>query len=101
MVAAACQYLYLLSLLAVLVQKYKYVKILTPEELCARYMPDDNLLRQDKLPLVVNMPRTNKLEHVDGIYKTGLVEVSPRNFAWRYLPSVDRHVSMLMYADVC
>ncbi len=91
----------MISLLAVLVQRNKYVKILTPEELCARYMPDDHLLRQGKLPLGMKMPRTNKLEHFEGIYKTGLAEASPRNLAWRYLPSVDRHVSTFMYDDVC
>ena len=75
--------------------------MLTPKELSARYTPNDNLLRQGKLPVEVHMPRTNKLEHKQGIYKTGNGENSPRNYAWRYLQSVDRHVSMLTYADVC
>ena len=65
------------------------------------YTPDDNLLRQGRLPMELRMPRTNQVEHRQGIYKTGLAENSPRNYAWRYLQSVDRHVSMLMYADVC
>jgi hypothetical protein len=56
------------------------------------YTPDDNLLRQGRLPVSVRMPRTNKLEHKQGIYKTGLEDVSPRNYAWRYLPAADRHV---------
>ena len=57
------------------------------------YTPDDNLLRNGKLPVMVNMPRTNHLEHLQGIYKTGLAVNNPRNFAWRNLPSVSRHVS--------
>jgi hypothetical protein len=64
------------------------------------YTPDDNLLRQGRLPMELHMPRTNQVEHKQGIYKTGLAENSARNYAWRYLQSVDRHVSMLMYADV-
>jgi hypothetical protein len=74
---------------------------MTPEELRVRYTPDDNLLRQGQLPVEVHMPRTNKLEHKQGTYKTGLGQNSPRNYAWRYLQSVDRYVSMLTYAGVC
>jgi hypothetical protein len=67
------------------------------------WTPDDNLLRQGRLPVVVQMPRTNKLEHYQGIYKTGLEDLSARNYAWRYLPACDRHVCcrILTYADVC
>ena len=57
------------------------------------YTPDDNLLRNGALPVMVNMPRTNHLEHLQGIYKTGLAVNNPRNFAWRNLPSVSRHIS--------
>jgi len=58
----------------------------------AWYTPDDNLLQKGRLPVELGMPRTNKLEQQQGIYKTGLLEFSPRNYAWRFLPSVDRHV---------
>ncbi len=58
----------------------------------AWWTPDDNLLRQGRLPVVVQMPRTNKLEHIQEIYKTGLEDVPPRNYAWRHLPATDRHV---------
>ena len=42
------------------------------------YTPDDNLLRNGKLPVMVNMPRTNHLERLQGIYKTGLAVNNPR-----------------------
>jgi len=61
--------------------------------------PDDNLARevdrQPVLPVMLNMPSTNKHEHAEGIYKTGHNNLEPRNYAWRLLRSVDTHVAYL------
>ena len=46
------------------------------------YTPDDNLVRvtngSPELPVMINMPRTNKYEHENGIYKTGLANFQVR-----------------------
>ena len=57
------------------------------------WLPDDALMKSGDVPVPVNMPRTNKLEHVKGIYKTGLGENLMRNYAWRELPNVDTTVT--------
>ena len=55
------------------------------------YQPDDSLMDAGgRLPVLVNMPATNDLEYVQGLYRTGTAQYKPRNYAWRGLADADR-----------
>jgi hypothetical protein len=57
------------------------------------YQPDDSLVdAAGRLPVLVNMPTTNDLEYVRGLYRTGTAQYKPRSYAWRGLQEADRLV---------
>ena len=57
------------------------------------YQPDDSLLDgAGNLPVALNLPATNDLEYIQGVYKTATANYKPRNYCWRRLQEVDRLV---------
>jgi hypothetical protein len=57
------------------------------------YQPDDSLVDSSgQLPVMLSLPHTNGLEHLAGMYRTGLAEFRPQNYGWRQLQAVDRLV---------
>jgi hypothetical protein len=60
------------------------------------FQPDDSLVDDaGNLPVNLNLPRSNELEQLAGVFKTARPAFKPRNFGWRKLPEVDRLVSFL------
>ena len=63
--------------------------------------PIDNLLdAQGRPPALLSLPRTNLQEHVDGIFRTGIADLKPRNYAWRGLAAADPRVAHFAAAAV-
>eukprot|EP00292_Cryptomonas_paramecium_P002346 CAMPEP_0113680028 /NCGR_PEP_ID=MMETSP0038_2-20120614/11027_1 /TAXON_ID=2898 /ORGANISM="Cryptomonas paramecium" /LENGTH=1252 /DNA_ID=CAMNT_0000598235 /DNA_START=30 /DNA_END=3785 /DNA_ORIENTATION=+ /assembly_acc=CAM_ASM_000170 len=61
------------------------------------YQPDDSLIdASGKLPIRVQLPANNALEHANGIFRTGNADFFPRNYIWSKLQSVDRFSWYLM-----
>ena len=51
-----------------------------------RRQPDDSLVDAGgRLPVMLNLPNSNDLEQINGIYRTGLARFRPRNYGWRRL----------------
>ena len=61
------------------------------------FQPDNSLIdASNRLPVILNLPTTNQLEHFHNIFRTGNANVQPRNYAWQKLASVDRFVAFLV-----
>ena len=53
------------------------------------YLRDD----QGRTPVLLQLPRTNMLEQLAGIYRTGIEDIKPRNYGWPGLAAADRLVA--------
>jgi hypothetical protein len=52
----------------------------------SRRQPDDSLVDSNRrLPVMLNLPYSNDLEQINGIFRTGLARFRPRNYGWRRL----------------
>mmetsp|Transcript_53278 Transcript_53278/g.141089 ORF Transcript_53278/g.141089 Transcript_53278/m.141089 type:complete len:754 (-) Transcript_53278:29-2290(-) len=61
------------------------------------YQPDDSLIdASGRLPIRVQLPANNALEHSQGIFRTGNADFFPRNYIWNKLIDVDRFSWYLM-----
>ena len=62
--------------------------------LFSHWAPMDVLRDADGgFPMLLDLPRTNMQEQLAGVFRTGIADIKPRNYAWRLLPQIDPRVA--------